>query len=738
MSVLYLEIAIPVPLRQLFTYEVPSHLQQEKFTIGERVIVPFGNRKVVGIILKTHTDNRNVASEILANIKPIERKVTDKYHFDEQLLKLLLLISRYYHHPMGDVCKQALPVALRDIEQPDITPEVEYISADILCEEQLEKLAKKAEKQAELLALINTHNGITWPELRTLNFQKTQLNALLKKQLISERNRRTTPFKASEQTINQTDKLTLSTEQAAIVASIKQGLNQFSCHLIDGITGSGKTEVYLQAIENVLLNDQQVLILVPEIGLTPQTLSRFEQRFNVPIHLHHSGLNDKERLTTWLAAQQGSAAIIIGTRSAIFTPLKKLGLIIIDEEHDASFKQQDSFRYHGRDVAIMRANQLDIPIILGSATPSFESLQNAKSGKYFYHLLTKRAGNSKKAQFALINVAQQQMQNGLSGQLIYDIKQTLARNEQVLIFLNRRGFAPAIHCHECHWVAECNRCLHPYTFHKKLQRLICHHCGHQKSVTKQCSQCGSIRMEPLGQGTEKLEEALNTLFPEHSCIRIDRDSTQRKGELEQVLQAIHNNQHQLLIGTQMLAKGHHFPNVTLVAVLDCDGALFSYDFRAAENLAQLIVQVAGRAGRASKAGKVLLQTQYPEHPLLQDLIHNGYQHFASQALVERQQAMLPPFSYQVLIRAEANYPSYPEQFLSGLTEQPFPDCLFAGPIPAPLEKKAGKFRYHLLIQSHQRASLHACVKALLAKIPHQATEKKVRWSIDVDPHELTW
>ena len=494
----------------------------------------------------------------------------------------------------------------------------------------------------------------------------------------------------------------------------------------------------MQSIEKILLASQQVLILVPEIGLTPQTLSRFEKRFNVPIHLHHSGLNDSERLSTWLAAQQGSAAIVIGTRSAIFTPLKNLGLIIVDEEHDASFKQQDSFRYHGRDIAVMRANQLNIPIILGTATPSLETLQNAKSGRYRYHQLLKRPGTSKQAKIALIDLAQQQVENGLSGQLIHQIKTTLARDEQVLVFINRRGFAPAIACKECHWVAECTRCNHPFTLHKKQKLLICHQCANQMRVTPQCHQCGSIRMDSIGQGTEQLEEHLQTLFPDYKAIRIDRDSTRRKGELAKILQEVNDNEHQLLIGTQMLAKGHHFPNVTLVAVLDADGALFSYDFRASENLAQLLIQVAGRAGRASKPGKVLLQTRYPDHPLLQDLVNNGYAHFAEQALVERQQALLPPFCHQILIRAEANYPSYPEQFLRSLTEQTSDNCMVAGPMPAPMEKKAGKYRYHLLVQSKNRLDLHRYIHHIFHNVSHNPLEKKVRWSVDIDPQELTW
>ena len=529
----------------------------------------------------------------------------------------------------------------------------------------------------------------------------------------------------------------LSPEQAIIVSALKHTHDEFSCHLIDGITGSGKTEVYLQAMEYTLSQNQQVLMLVPEIGLTPQMLTRFEQRFNVPIFLHHSGLNDSERLATWQHAANGQAAIIIGTRSAIFLPLKKLGLILVDEEHDSSFKQQDGFRYHGRDLAILRAKQLNIPIALGSATPSFETLQNALSEKYHYHRLTKRAGNSKPAKIELVDLKEQQITSGLSHSVIEQITQTLERQEQVLVFLNRRGFAPAIHCKECHWVSECARCNRPYTFHKSQKALICHHCNSQKRLPPQCPNCGSIRLEPLGQGTEQVEDWLSKHFSEYSSVRIDRDSTRHKNALAKLLEEVADKKHQILIGTQMLAKGHHFPDVTLVVLLDIDGALFSFDFRAAERMSQLIVQVAGRAGRASKPGKVLIQTYYPEHSLLQDLVNNGYGHFAQQALTERKWAQLPPFGYQALLRAEANYASYPEQWLRAISQLPL-KCQMAGPMPSAIEKKAGKYRYHLLMQATDRKQLHQSVLSVIQAAEQMELTKRVRWSVDIDPMDLSW
>lgn len=737
MSNQYVQVAVPVPMRQRFTYQVPENLQTPDIKIGERIVVPFGSRQVVAIVLDVQIE----CDIDKKKLKAIYSRVKDNFHLSNALVNFLQSCANYYHHPIGDVFQQALPVLLRQVKSIEISPTMLWQCSDISQTEKnelLTKLATKAPKQFALYDMILHRNKISWAELRTLDYNKQQLTALQNKNLVIETAEIPTPFAWQETALNTENRLTLSTEQAVIVAAINDSFAQFSCHLIDGITGSGKTEVYLQAMEQVLANHQQVLVIVPEIGLTPQMLSRFEQRFNVPISLHHSGLNDKERLETWLNAQQNSAAIVIGTRSAVFSPLHQLGLIVIDEEHDSSLKQQDSFRYHARDIAILRARQLNIPIVLGSATPSFESLHNALSGKYRYHQLLQRAGKSNKAKIALIDIAQQQMEFGLSGTLKHEIKQTLARGEQVLIFLNRRGYAPAINCKECHWIADCQRCDKPYTLHQKQHLLICHHCGSQKRIPPQCPSCGSVRIAPVGQGTEQLEQRIGELFPEVSLVRIDRDSTRKKGELAKLLQEVSDKKHQLLIGTQMLAKGHHFPDVTLVAVLDGDGALFSFDFRATEQMAQLLIQVAGRAGRASKPGKVLVQTNFPDHPLLQDLVHNGYQHFSQQALTERKQAMLPPYSFQALFRAEANYPSYPEKFLRELTQHALINCEFAGPVPAAMEKKAGKFRYHLILQAKSRKDLHINIQQLLQQIPQNSWQSKVRWSLDIDPMDLSW
>ncbi|GHE94017.1 primosomal protein N' [Thalassotalea profundi] len=728
-------MAIPVPMRQLFTYKLPESIPQTDIHVGQRVVVPFSHRTVIAIVINI---NQQLPDNIdIKKIKTIISANQEQTQLPSSLLALLSLCANYYQHPIGEVMQTALPALLRKIDTPSALPNMQWFSCNEVNQDDIISMTKKAPKQYQLYKLLLQHNGLSWSELRTLGFSKSQLNTLEQKKIIVQKEVVTPTYKWQDG-LNEKDKLSLSTEQAIIVSAIDNSLDHFSCHLIDGVTGSGKTEVYLQAMEQTIASNKQVLVLVPEIGLTPQTLSRFEQRFNVPIFLHHSGLNDAERLITWQQAHLGCAAIVIGTRSAVFTPLQKLGLIIIDEEHDSSFKQQDSFRYHARDIAILRARQLNIPIVLGTATPSFETLNNALQHKYQHHKLTQRAGNSIQSKITLIDIANQPLNFGLAKPVLEKMNNTLVRGEQVLVFLNRRGFAPAINCQECHWIAQCQRCNKPYTYHKGQGLLICHHCAGQKRLPSQCPECGSIRVTPIGQGTEQIEQHLQEQFKQFSTIRIDRDSTRRKGELAKILKQVTNKEHQILVGTQMLAKGHHFPDVTLVVMLDIDGALFSYDFRAAEHMAQLLIQVAGRAGRASKPGKVLVQTQYPQHPLLQDLVHNGYRHFAKQAMLERQYAGLPPFGYQALIRAEANFPSYPEKFLRTIASLNFEHCEVAGPMPAAMEKRAGKYRFHLLLQAKKRSFLHQALAQLLVNIENNEWAKKVRWSMDIDPLDLSW
>lgn len=531
-----------------------------------------------------------------------------------------------------------------------------------------------------------------------------------------------------------------SDQQHAIDRVLQQQNKGFHAYVLEGVTGSGKTEVYLQIIEDIIQQGKQALVLVPEIGLTPQLLNRFLHRLHGRIAIMHSGLNDEERLQAWLHTQAGSADVIIGTRSAVFSPLLRPGVIIIDEEHDLSFKQQDGFRYSARDLAVKRARDLNIPIILGSATPSLETLYNAQQGRYETLLLPERAGNAKPPTIGLLDVRSQKMEYGVSAQLLQKMKEHLERDSQVLLFLNRRGFAPVLMCHECGWHALCPRCDAHMTLHQSNSQLRCHHCGTEQYKPHACPTCKSDDLLQMGFGTERIEHALKELFPHDEVIRIDRDSTRRKGSMEKLLNEINNGKRQILIGTQMLAKGHHFPNVTLVGMLNADHGLYSSDFRASERMGQLILQVAGRAGREEKEGEVLIQTHHADHPLFQPLLKHDYPGLAKALIEERQQTELPPFTHLALIRAEAVDQQSPMIFLEQarlLLEQTGQnEIILMGPFPALMERRAGRYRAQLLIQANNRKQLQSLFSLSITQIENHKAAKKVRWSIDIDPMDL--
>ena len=547
-----------------------------------------------------------------------------------------------------------------------------------------------------------------------------------------------------EHPLNTTTKpnnIQLNSHQKEAITLIKKHLHEFKTFLLDGVTGSGKTEVYLRVIAEVIAANKQAMILVPEINLTPQTIARFVERFPVPIAVLHSRLTHKERLTSWLMAKNGDATIIIGTRSAIFTPLKNPGIIIIDEEHDLSFKQQSGLRYSARDLAIMRGKLENIPVILGSATPSLESIYNVKRQRYIQLTLPERAGDAIHPSFHLVDMRNQKVKDGVAENLLSSIKKHLANHGQILIFLNRRGFAPLLICHQCGWVAGCKHCDARLTLHQKKHHLRCHHCGIIERIPEKCPKCSHEKLLSLGAGTERIETTLQELLPEAKLLRIDRDTTRRKNSLEEMLKNIHNEECQILIGTQMLAKGHHFPNVTMAAILNVDQGLFSADFRSSEHLAQLIMQVAGRAGRAEKPGEVYLQTHNPHHPLLLHLINDGYMGFVNNCLEERQTTQLPPYSYLALLHTESKEPEAAQKFLTTLRsqmEKNLADSIkLFGPIPAVMERKAGYFRSQLLLQSQNRELLQRSLDILLNKIDKLKPKRSLRWFLDVDPVDLS-
>jgi primosomal protein N' (replication factor Y) len=728
MSRAVLHIAIPSPLRRRFDYLAPA----QPVAPGSRVRVSFGRRPVVGIVLGG-AGSSEVPPE---KLRAVEAVLDAEPLLPPELLELLNWASAYYQHPIGEVYATALPVALRQGQPAQPRGLRRYRLTDAGRAADPGQL-KRAPRQAALLAHLQRRAAPAGADdLGAVEGWQGAMPRLEEKGWVAAEETPELPVASRTAEIPPP----LGAAQQAAVDAVSAAFGRYTGFLLDGVTGSGKTEVYLRLIEQALADGRQTLVLVPEIGLTPQLLERFRVRFPVPIAVLHSGLADGERLNAWLAAKAGLAPIVIGTRSAVFTPLPHLGLIIVDEEHDPSFKQQDGFRYSARDVAVVRAQKAGLPIVLGSATPALESLANAGAGRYTRLELPERAGSAIHPQLRLLDIRHQRLDGGISEPLYGLMGRHLERGGQVLLFLNRRGYAPVLLCHDCGWVASCRRCDAHLTYHAGQKRIRCHHCGTERPVPQQCGGCGSHDLRPIGHGTERVEEALRVRFPDTGIERIDRDATRRKGSLEAKLERVHSGAARLLIGTQMLAKGHHFPDVTLVGILDADQGLFSADFRAGERMAQLILQVAGRAGRAERPGEVLIQTHHPDHPLLRLLIEQGYGAFAVAALEERRQAELPPYSFLALLRAEAPAAAVPLAFLEearqlaeGLQAQ---GVLLLGPVPAPMEKRAGRYRAQLLLQAASRAALHRLLERWLPLLEDSKAGRKARWSLDVDPGEM--
>ncbi|MBT1444093.1 primosomal protein N' [Shewanella sp. JM162201] len=727
----FVEVALPVPMRRSYSYRLPPGLAAMPQP-GVRVRVPFGRQQLIGLVTGV-SDSCTLAE---SQIRDIIEIIDEEPALPTSLYKLTLWAARYYFCSQGQMLTQALPVALR--KGADAAPKTRTLLklTQKAIDAGLDAL-KRAPAQQKLAAQL-LQGPMSLDEFNTLELSKAALKGLEDKGWLE----RDEVVVASNLEWRDTLELgeaphKLNKEQAIAVAAIN-GAAGFECTLLEGITGSGKTEVYLAALEKVLGEGKQALILVPEIGLTPQTIDRFRRRFKVEVAVIHSNLTDNQRLDAWRAGRSGEAAIIIGTRSALFTPMAYPGIIILDEEHDSSFKQQEGVGYHARDLAVMRASLEDIPVILGSATPSLESLQNALSGRYRHLHLGERAGNAKKVRQGIIDIRNQPLKAGMSAALLNEMRLHLDAGNQVLLFLNRRGFAPALLCHECGHLHECDRCDAFFTVHQKLGEIRCHHCGNQYAIPAQCHNCGSTMLMGHGIGTEQLEQVLKAEFPKYPVVRIDRDTTRLKGSLEQHLAAIHRGDYRILVGTQMLAKGHHFPDVTLVGLLDVDGALFSADFRAPERFGQLYTQVAGRAGRAAKPGTVLLQTHQSDNPILRELMHKGYGEFARNQLSERKQAALPPAWHMVLARAEAHNAADADAFLAAIAAMLPKDRGFEviGPLPAPMDRKAGKHRRQLMFQADNRQGLQQALEAILPAIDALPEAKRCRWSLDRDPQDL--
>ena len=727
-----IRVAVPVYLYDCFDYSLTAE-QYHQAEVGARVAVSFGRQNVVGVIVEKLTDEKPL--DLGFKLKAITELLDDSAILDAKVLSLLTWSAQYYQFPIGEVMHTALPSFLRQGKPYNLLARMWK-----LIDDHAEDKLKRSEKQQDAYKILKLHPTGTSENILNLAGIETATLKALEKKKITQCILEAQDFKPQAMTLAQMP-LTPNDEQKRAIQNILKVRHSYHAFLLDGLTGSGKTEVYLQVMQEVLKQGKQVLVLVPEIGLTPQTVSRFQSRFHCHIALLHSGLNDSKRLQAWQSAQTGKASIVIGTRSAIYTPLPHLGLIVLDEEHDLSFKQQEGFRYHARDVALYRAHLENCPIILGSATPSIDSYALVEQGKMTRLELDQRAGVAVMPKMHVIDLKVAQKQNGISQQLIHEVQKRLDKKEQVLIFLNRRGYAPVLICESCGWQAKCPHCDANFTVHRQpYQHLHCHHCGTIHRMPEHCPQCQHSELKPIGLGTAKVEENLQALFPNFDVIRVDRDSTSRVGSWQKIYNKIQKSEPIILLGTQMLAKGHHFPYVTLVAILDIDSGLLSVDFRATERTAQLIIQVAGRAGRGEKKGEVYLQTLRPDHPLLNTLLESGYRSFAKQTLKERKAAWMPPYRYAALLRCESKDQELNQSFLQehaqALRQASENSIDIWGPIPAPMERKAGRYQAHMVLLSKDRARMHFYIRQWWQNVWHNKPHG-MKLSLDIDPQELS-
>ena len=720
-------VALDVPLSKLFDYSLGNDIS---ISPGQRVLVSFGRKEMVGVAIECVASSALLAERI----KPVLRVLDDTPAMPDELLGLLHFCSDYYHYPLGATVLAALPSRLRIKRAIAIQEEMQYVLSSSGCALDLILLPKRKVVQHRILAALRL-GALSIAQVRALS--SSGVSAL--KGLLDAGWVETRAVSSIHDTSTFSDTHTLTLEQQQAVDLIAT-TGCFSCILLHGITGSGKTEVYVHAMNRILQQGGQVLLLVPEINLTPQLENYFRGRLpDVELVSLHSGLSDDERMRNWLHAQSGRARIVLGTRLAVFAPLPRLALVIVDEEHDASFKQQDGLRYSARDVAIFRASQRDVPIVLGSATPSLESYYNAQSGRYKMLRLTQRAvTQAKLPTINCINIGNVAIQHGLSEPLMKALSERLQRGEQSLIFVNRRGYAPVLMCSACGWMSGCTNCAGKLVLHLKDGRLRCHHCGHQERVPQACPSCGNTDLQPIGVGTQRIESMLRESFPGARILRVDRDSTRNKGAWQVMRQQIQDNAVDILVGTQMLAKGHDFPNLTLVGVVNPDSALYSNDFRASEKLFSQLTQVAGRAGRADKPGQVLIQTAFPEHPLFDSLQRHDYDAWAKTLVDERRSAGFPPFVYQVLLRAEAKSEPHVYSFLGRAREDAIKLAMpvdVYSVVPAVMPRRANHFLAQLLVQSEARKSLQQFLREWHPLLGVLA-DNKLRWSLDIDPMDF--
>lgn len=725
-----IQVGLDVPVPTLFDYRADDATEAD---IGRLVRVPFGRGERVGLVLGV-AETTDVPHERLKRARQIERQSARLTSCD---ISLLRFTADYYHHPLGLAAMSTLPAKLCRANRKSAVPSTCYAITAAGLAVDANSLPSRAHAQRKVLQRLQEHRVL---DRKSAGDAVAQAASILRRFIaagwVEERAPVEDPPDAQENAPATAPELTA--DQQAAVQAIVGGLDRFGVFLLLGVTGSGKTEVYMHAIARTLAAGRQALLLVPEIALTPQLCGTLTTRFSSSTLVTlHSGLNESERLRHWAAAQSGKAHIVVGTRLAVFAPLPQLGLIVVDEEHDASFKQSEGLCYSARDVAIVRARQRNVPVVLGSATPALESYYNALRDRYRLLHLPQRI-NATPPRIQCIDTRGTPHDQSLAPQLVAALQQRLDRGEQALVFINRRGYAPVLMCHACGWLSGCERCTAQLVLHLSERRLRCHHCGHERAVPPRCPDCGNADLAPVGQGTQRIEEALQQRFPRARVLRIDRDTIRRKHAWDTMREQIHAGEVDILVGTQILAKGHDFPRLTLVGVLNADSSLYSADFRAAERLFALLMQVSGRAGRGAIRGDVLVQTEFPDHPLFAALRTQDVAAYATELLREREQAGFPPYVHQALLRAEAPQLATALSFLEHsvqLARAIEPQVTIYDPVPAPMTRLAGRERAHLLVQSPVRSELQAFLRQWRTALA-AAGATRARWSLDVDPLEF--
>ena len=732
MSLDLVEVLIPIPLMEKFSYLPPKN-NSNLLKQGSRVLVPFGKRTLVGVVWSFSDRDKSLKRKY----KHIKEVLDEVPLLDTNSIHLAEWSSRYYHYPLGEIISYFFPPSLRKGKEAKFR-ESQYLELTSKGSFLDEEALSRAPIQQKLISILKDKKEITLKSAQAFGVSNAVINGLIEKGFVNRFSRELSPYKKLENKQLSSPKQ-LNPEQNKAVNAIKKAKDKNTTFLLDGITGSGKTEVYLQAIQEVINEGKQALILIPEIGLAPQAEERFREYFGDRVMSFHSAKNEREKVDAWLGASRGLVDIIIGTRSSVFLPMKNLGIIVVDEEHDLSFKQMEKFRYSARDMALYRAKLEKIPVVLASATPSLETLKNVQEEKYKVLKLNKRATGASLPTFHAVDLKGKELHEGLSKELLDATQTELDKGNQVLIFLNRRGYAPSLICKVCGWISNCDRCDALMTVHKNPLKLHCHHCEAQKPYPSKCQSCGSDDFLTYGFGTERVEEFLRGYFPNTKTLRIDSDSTRKKESLNEYFDEIKKGEPIILLGTQLLAKGHHFPNVTLVGIIDADSGLFSADFRGSERVAQLMTQVSGRAGRDKKPGRVILQSYCLDHPQIEEIITGSYEKFAKRLLEERKSYKIPPFSFQAKIFAESPKSLVSRDFIlnilsqSKIEKQISSNVRIVGPLPSIMEKKSGVYRWELSIFSSSRSNLHKFLDVMQSRLYEPKLTKQVRWSIDVDP-----